>query len=267
MTAATGLRQRLYGVAQRAYGASLRTRYGKGGMPWRVHDRILRVDPSVRHLVPHEPETALYEFVRTTLKPGAHVLDVGSFLGIYALLEAGLAGPAGRVVTVEPTAWSAAIARRHLRYNAADAAAVILVEAAAGAAPGEATLHEYDLPYVNALTQAPDGVGTPRLRRVQVRTLDEICAAHGLAPTFIRLDVQGAEWQALEGARQMIAAAGDRLTIVAEMHPQCWPAFGIDAGGARATIASLGLRAAPLEPGAGLFGRDAHIVLTPLARA
>lgn len=267
MSVATGLRRRLYGTAQRAYGAALRTRYANGGMPWRVHDRLLRVDPAVRHLVPHEPETAVYRFVQAHVTAGAHVLDVGSFLGIYALLEARAAGPSGRVVTVEPTASSAAIARRHLRDNATpDAAPVILVEAAAGAARGQATLHEYNQPYVNALTAAPDGVGAPRLVSVEVRTLDDICAEHGLAPTFIRLDVQGAEWHALEGARAVIRAAGPQLTIVAEMHPQCWPAFGVDEAHARATIASLDLEAAPLEPGGGLFDRDAHIILTPAGR-
>ncbi len=267
MSAAAGLRRGVYGLAQRAYGAVLRRRYASGGMPWRVHDRVLRVEPAVRHLVPHEPEAALYRFVQASVRPGDHVLDVGSFLGIYALLEAGLAGPGGRVVTVEPTASSANIARRHLRYNAAGTAPVVLVEAAAGAERGEATLREYDQPYVNALADAPDGVGAPRLRTVEVRTLDDICAEHGLAPTFIRIDVQGAEWQALEGARGVIRAAGARLVIVAEMHPQCWPAFGIDADRALATIAALGLRAVPLEPGAGLFDRDGHIVLTPAGRS
>ncbi len=161
MSVATGLRRRLYGTAQRAYGAALRTRYANGGMPWRVHDRLLRVDPAVRHLVPHEPETAVYRFVQAHVTAGAHVLDVGSFLGIYALLEARAAGPSGRVVTVEPTASSAAIARRHLRDNATpDAAPVILVEAAAGAARGQATLHEYQ----SALRQCPDR-GAGRCRR------------------------------------------------------------------------------------------------------
>ncbi len=266
MSAAARLRRQAFGAAQWAYGAALRARHGQRGMPWRVHDRTLRIDPALRHLVPHEPEPDLYRFLQTHVTPGSHVLDVGAFLGIYAILEAQLAGATGRVVTIEPTAWSAAAARRHIGQNAAGAAPIELIEAAAGERPGQAMLHEYDLPYVNALAQAPDGVGTPRLRSVAVRTIDEICATAGLAPTVIRMDVQGAEWHALKGASEIIRAAGRRLVIVAEMHPQCWPAFGMDADGAMATIASLGLDAEPLEPGAGLFDRDGHIILRPSAR-
>jgi hypothetical protein len=100
---------------------------------------------------------------------------------------------------------------------------------------------------------------------VDVVTIDDVCREHGLEPTVIRMDVQGAEWHALRGARETIRAAGPDLVIVAEMHPQCWPAFGVDARTAMDTIASLGLRAEPLEPGADVFARDGHVIFTPRA--
>jgi hypothetical protein len=140
---------------------------------------------------------------------------------------------------------------------------VILVEAATGERRGQAAFYEYDQPYVNALMPAVDVDARARSRRVDVVTIDELCEELRIQPTVIRMDVQGAEFQALKGARRTIASAGSRLTIVAEMHPQCWPSFGIDASQARATIDELGLSAAPLESGAVLFTRDGHIVLTP----
>jgi FkbM family methyltransferase len=251
-------------AAQRVYAAGLRARYSRSGMPWRVHDRVVRIDPRVRHFVPHASESALYAFIKRHLSPGDVVLDVGSFLGIYAVLESRLAGPRGRVVAIEPTAWSASVARRHFAFNAdISAAPVILVEAAAGDERRHAALYEYDEPYVNALTPAVDVSGRARSRLVDVVTIDDLCDQMKVRPTFIRMDVQGAEFQALRGARRTIAAAGSRLTIVAEMHPQCWPSFGIDEAHARETIDQLGLSATPLEPGSDLFARDGHIVLTP----
>lgn len=257
------LRTRVYATARRAYGAALRTRYSGRGMPWQVHDQTVRIDPGVRHLVPHDSERRLYEFVRSHVVAGARVLDVGAFLGIYAVLQARLSGPHGRVVTIEPTAWSASIARRHIHYNAGAGAPITLVEAAAGAVGGRAMLHEYEEPYVNALAQAADASGAPRLRAVDVVTLDDVCSREAMEPTFIRMDVQGAEWDVLKGARGIIRAAGKRLVIVAETHPQCWPAFNVNAEMALDTLASLGLHAAPLEPGTELFARDGHVVLTP----
>jgi FkbM family methyltransferase len=260
---AAGLQGGLYNAARGAYAVALRARYARGGMPWRVHDQTVRIDPSVRRFVPHESECALYAFLQSHVTPGSQVLDVGAFLGVYAILESRLSGPRGRVVTLEPTAWSASVARRHIGYNAGHGAPITLVEAAAGEARGQAMLHEYDEPYVNALGSAVDVAGTPRLRSVDVVTLDDVCREHELKPTFIRLDVQGAEWHALKGARETIRAAGTELVIVAEMHPQCWPGFGVDARTGLDTIQSLGLRAEPLEPGAELFARDGHVIFTP----
>jgi FkbM family methyltransferase len=230
-------------------------------MPWRIHDVTVRIDPRVRHLVPHDSEPALFRFIREHVAPGETVLDVGSFLGIYAVLAAHCAGSDGRVVALEPTAWSASIARRHIAYNADGAAPITLVEAAAGDSAGRRTLYEYDEPYVNSLAVAVDVSGRATSRLVDVTTIDHLCDQLGIAPTFVRMDVQGAEFHALRGARNTIRRADGRLRIVAEMHPQCWPSFGIDHTNARDTIASLGLSAEPLEPGSQLFARDGHVVL------
>jgi FkbM family methyltransferase len=213
--------------------------------------------------VPHASEKTLYRFIQHEVAPGDVVLDVGSFLGIYAILVARRAGPAGRVIALEPTASSAAIARRHFSYNTDACAPITLIEAAAGEMRGDATFYEYEPPYVNALAAAVDVAGVPVRRAVDVISLDDVCRDVRVTPTFIRMDVQGAEFHALRGAREVIRAAGPRLTIVAEMHPQCWPGFDIDSSHALDTIRLLGLEATPLEPGAELFARDGHVVFRP----
>jgi len=258
------MRSRGYVAVQRVYAAGLRARYSRTGMPWRVHDQIVRIDPGVRHLVPHVSEEALFAFLKQHVAPGDVVLDVGSFLGIYAVLEARFAGPRGRIVALEPTAWSASVARSHFAFNADPAAApIVLLEAAAGERREQAAWYEYDEPYVNGLAPAVDVAGRATTRTVEVVTIDDVCDRLKIRPTFIRMDVQGAEFQALAGARRTIASAGATLTIVAEMHPQCWPSFGCDEAQARRTIDDLGLSPSPLDPSGKLFARDGHIVLRP----
>jgi FkbM family methyltransferase len=252
-----------FAIAQRVYGLMLRVVYQRRGLPWAVHDDTVRIHPGFRHLIPHSAEPALYEFLSSAIREGDRVLDVGAFLGIYAILAARRVGPGGRVLAFEPTPQSAALARRHLAFNAL-AERVQLLDAAVSDRPGRAEFFEYAESYVNSLVSAPDISAAPVRREVEVVTIDDVCRQFDFVPTLVRMDVQGAEIHALRGARDTIRKAGARLRLVVEMHPQCWPDFGVDESIARQTIESLGLSAVPLIPGERLFSRDAHAVLTPV---
>jgi FkbM family methyltransferase len=247
---------------QAAYAFALRTIYSGRGMPWAVHDETIRIAPDARHLVPHASEPALYEFLRDSVRPGEMVLDVGAFVGIYALLEARWAGARGRVVAFEPTASSAALARRHFGWNS-EGERVTLVEAAVSDRESVAQLHTYAaeaMPYSNSLVPAADVQGSGSTERVRVTTIDSVCRELKFKPTLIRMDVQGAEVHAIRGARETIAASPG-LRMVVEMHPQCWPAFGVTADDMRRVVLDCGLAMRPLVDGEDLFGRDAHAVL------
>lgn len=254
----------LRALAVSSYGRILRVLYSSQGLPWRVHDEIVRIDPQVRHLVPHEPEPALFGFLKQAIQPGDIVLDVGAFVGIYAVLAARWSAPGGRVIAFEPTPSSAALGRTHLTFNGLGPDRVRLVEAAVSDRAARATLHQYDasaMPYVNSLVSAVDTDAPSVTREVDVVTIDAVCRELNVVPSVIRMDVQGAEIHALRGARETIRAA-PRLSLVVEMHPQCWPAFGITVDDARQTIRDLGLIARPLVEGEDLFARDTHAVLS-----
>lgn len=249
-------------LASGPYGRVLQAVYAKRGLPWNVHDEVVRIDPRARRLVPHESEAALFGFLRQTIRPGDVVLDVGAFVGIYAVLAARWSRPGGRVIAFEPTPASAALARRHVTLNRLEAD-IEVIEAAVSDTAGHAMFHEYDasdMPFVNSLAPAADTAAAPRTREVDVVTIDDVCRERGLAPSVVRMDVQGAEVHALRGARDTIRAA-TRLTLVVEMHPQCWPAFGITEEDVRQTLRDLGFSAHPLVPGEPLFARDTHAVL------
>lgn len=238
--------------------------YSRTGLPWKVHGQVIRIDPQARHLVPHDAEPALFDFLARTIRPGDIVLDVGAFVGVYAVLAARWSGPGGRVVAFEPTPSSAALARRHLAYNGLGPDRVSIIEAAVSDRAARATFHQYDdraMPYVNSLAAAVDTDGPGVTRQVDVVTIDDVCRELKIVPSVIRMDVQGAEMHALDGARATIRAAS-RLSLVVEMHPQCWPAFGVTVESARELLADLGLTALPLVAGDALFARDTHAVLS-----
>jgi FkbM family methyltransferase len=250
-------------LAAAAYGRMLRSIYAGRGQPWAVHDEIVRIDPRARHLVPHHGEPALFHFLKQTIRPGDVVLDVGAFVGIYAVLAARWSGANGRVIAFEPTPSSAALARRHLSFNGFGDERVHLIEAAASDRQARAAFHRYDatgMPFVNSLAAAVDTDARADTCDVAVVTLDDVCRELKVVPSVIRMDVQGAEIHALRGARDLLRQARPR-SVVVEMHPQCWPAFGITEADVRSTLRDLGLTARPLVAGEALFARDSHAVL------
>ncbi len=57
-------------------------------------------------------------------------------------------------------------------------------------------------------------------------TIDSFCAREGLLPSFIKIDVEGAELAVLRGARETIRRGGDALALFVELHPSIWSLGG-----------------------------------------
>lgn len=239
---------------RRPYGVALQAIYGRRGLPWRVNGEQFRIDPRVRRYVPHENEPDLFAFLREHVCPGDVVFDVGSFLGVYAMLEARRAGATGRVLAFEPSPWTIPFLLRHVHMNGLDSV-IDARQAAVGASRGARTLRAFDdEPYRNTLAAVAGGP------TVEVVTIDDMCDVIGRPPDWIRMDVQGLEFDVLRGARRTLRAAS-RLRIVAEMHPQEWPEHGVTRGDVPDLLAGLGLRARSLTGAADPFTQDAHALL------
>lgn len=252
-----GHRGTIVAALRPVYSRYLRAAYGRRGLPWTVNGEALRIDPSTRRMLPHENEPELFSFLRDCIQPGSVVLDIGAFLGTYAILEARRVGPAGRVVAFEPSPETFVLLERHLMMNGLTAPQAEARCAAVGARSETRRLVTWDdEPYRNMIANS----GAPGVA-VDTVTLDEVCGSWPRLPDWIRMDVQGLEFDVLEGARALLRATRGRIQIVAEMHPDQWPDYGIAPADAADRLADLGLRARPLKPGASPFAQGEHAVL------
>jgi FkbM family methyltransferase len=130
------------------------------------------------------------------------VLDVGAAAGDFTR-ECHKFFPEARYLLVEP------LAERRALLEAATAqipnSAYALV--AAGAADGSITLHVHQDLFGSSTYREAEGAALDGAEReVPVRSLDHLCAEHGLAgPHLLKLDVQGGELDVLAGASRVLA--------------------------------------------------------------
>lgn len=155
------------------------------------------------------------------VRDGQHVIDVGGHIGYLTLYFAKLVGPSGRVTVFEPGPNNLP----YIRRNVAARASVALVEMAVSDATGTATLFVEELTGQNnslradyrlfELAQESSGLREDtRAVQVACTTLDDYLERTGTAdPHFVKIDIEGVEFEALQGMRRMLARANVALLI------------------------------------------------------
>lgn len=146
-------------------------------------------------------------FLRRCLAPGMTVVDIGAHHGLYTILAAHQVGPSGRVLAFEPAAPAFRRLRWHLRLN--NAGRAVASSDAVGARAGTADLFRPTGRVDTTSSLHPAATGGSRLRRqvVRVTTLDDALISRGYAAAdLIKLDVEGAEGEVLDGARRVLGA-------------------------------------------------------------
>lgn len=167
----------------------------------------------------YEPATA--KALKSLVKPGMSVVDIGANVGAHALLMGTLVGETGQVVAVEPTAFAIGKLRHSLTLNPqltqrVDAIQAFLGPKDAKAAPaaiysswplrGGAELHDKHL----GQPMTTDGVTSV--------SLDDLLEAKGVARVdLVKIDVDGFECDVLAGATGMMER--DRPIFVMEVAP------------------------------------------------
>lgn len=162
-------------------------------------------------------EAALDAFYAPFVASGALVFDIGAHVGDRTACFRRLGA---RVIAVEPQADCAALLRAEFRADAK----VEIVEAAVGAKPGHARLHRnlanptvstLSRDFIAAAQGAPGWAGQSWTRsdEVPVLTIDALIERHG-APSFMKLDVEGFEHEALKGLSRPIPVLSFEFTLI-----------------------------------------------------
>jgi FkbM family methyltransferase len=162
----------------------------------------------------HEPW--IQELLKSELREGDCYYDVGAHTGFFCLIASRFVGQSGRVVAFEPDPDNAAILRANVTKN--DITQVDVMEMAVWSSTVNVTFDR--APEVSNRTAGHIALlGGPGLTHVLVPALrlDEVVFKEGrLAPQLIKMDVEGAEWDALQGAHRLLDEAKPKL--LCEVH-------------------------------------------------
>jgi FkbM family methyltransferase len=158
-----------------------------------------------------EPFTT--QLFTAALKPGMVVLDIGAYVGHYALLAARLVGPEGQVFAFECHPVSFRFLQHNIAINKRHAPIVAVQRAVAhrsGVMPfflrgGDTTM--------SSLWQSDRAKETVE---VECTTIDAMFADEQI--DVIKLDIEGGEIQALKGMERTLARA-KRLVLFVECNP------------------------------------------------
>lgn len=156
-------------------------------------------------------EMPVFRLINWYLKPGMVFVDVGANLGDYTLIASRLVGDGGKVVSFEPDPSNYAWLTKSIARNA-----FVNIEArqeALSDQDGEATLFLGDVSGWHTLkaVQRPSARGevTVKTRKLDNVLFDRI--------DLMKIDVEGAEFDVISGARESLAR--HRPVLIIDLHP------------------------------------------------
>lgn len=148
-------------------------------------------------------EQGIAQRFRDHIRPGDTVVDVGANIGVYTMLAAELAGPAGHVHAFEPDPQSMCYLLTNVSRNGL-AERVTLWNLAASDRSANARLY-LDVKTARTTSLRADAYSPDAQRReplvVATAMLDELITQ---PPRFVKIDVEGAELAVLAGAARLL---------------------------------------------------------------
>lgn len=174
-------------------------------------ERILDVIHEIRG---ENPE---YEMMKQVLAAGDTFIDVGANFGTFSLLASRLVGSSGRVIAIEPQSRLAEMLGRSLTMSEVSNCTVMPVACGSQTGTMNLLIPRHDSGRAGFFSGFS---GRARHDRsdVSVMPLDNLLQSIGGSHrVLLKIDVEGSEFDVLEGARRVIAST--RPAVMIELNP------------------------------------------------
>lgn len=166
-------------------------------------------------------EFELTRAIARSCRPGTMAIDCGANYGYFSLVMAHFVGSAGTMVAIEANADIAALLRDSLRVNGFLSRSNVIQKAAWSEAGLPMAFMTPDSHPMNGklqiLNRRPERVDSHAVMNVQTFVLDDLLARNS-SVSVLKIDVEGAEVDVLEGAQRLIIA-NPGVNIFLEVNP------------------------------------------------
>jgi len=156
-------------------------------------------------------EPAVIGAIQQHVLPGWTVLDVGAHIGYYTLLLAELVGPEGKVIAFEASPEIFATLKENVHLNRCGN--VVLENRAVAASSRRLALRRNDAYPLSATSSIHSGQAAVEVEAV---ALDQFLGSGFDRVAFVKMDVEGAEAEALQGMRELLRR--DHPLLLIEIH-------------------------------------------------
>lgn len=219
-----------------AHGGLTTARFATGGLQMQLVPRLHSFGSTSIYIKRDAYEPELLAAGRL-IEPGSVALDIGGSFGIFALFMAHFTGPRGKVHSFEPARLSFDILSRNVALNRLSDR-IALHRVAAADRPSTLQLTHLSNSPVNFTVAPVAGAATEEVPAARVADLVPVADAARVG--FVKIDVEGYEMAALEGARPILEAR--RPTILFEVSAAALARQGQAPADIFAYLASYGYR-------------------------
>jgi FkbM family methyltransferase len=191
-----------------------------------IYGHLMLVNGSDTGIVPHLIRDGWFDrnitdIIFRLLEPGMTFIDIGANCGTYAVLGAAKVERSGRAIAIEASPRLAHLLQETIDLNGLTGHCDVL-SCAAGAEPGKLVLHQManrqggSTLLKDIAERAASGLMGESLiaTEVEVRTLDDIIAERDITRIdLIKIDVEGFEYEVLQGARATLHRFRPRMIL------------------------------------------------------
>lgn len=201
---------------------------------------VMRVSPKFRG-VPESYEPEVWSLLMGSLRENDTVVDVGAFIGLYAISIAKRLGADGHVIAFEPDAVNHQDLIEHVRMNGVDNK-IRVIKAACGSRKERLAFTSQNIQ--SHLSSAAESSGSETW--VECVTLDDVFSSDRI--DILKIDVEGYEEHVLKGASRILSDTQRKPRIMfIEVHPYAWKELGTTSASLLLLLRSAGYQVSWLD--------------------